>query len=121
VIRRLSLARVTLCLGFADADDHFQSGSQRRFGLGLDRSIALAMHRAALGMADDHELRPGIAQHRRGNIAGEGARSLSMAILRAHMGSLQRFGHGRHQRERRRDPDPHTRVTRRTAINRARL
>ena len=67
------LARLALGVGFADADDRRQAGLQRRLRLRADERVGLAMTGPALGMADDDVARAGVLEHRRGNVAGEGA------------------------------------------------
>src|SRR5208337_1109200 len=74
-----------LALGsrLADADDRYEPGLQRRFRLGAHQPVGLVMQHAALGVADDDIGRAGVLEHRGGNVAGEGAARLGMAILRA--------------------------------------
>ena len=60
-----------------------QAGLQRRFRLGADERVGLVMERATLGMADDDVGRARVLEHRGGNVAGEGAARLRMAVLGA--------------------------------------
>ena len=77
------LARLALALRLADADDGGKPGAMGGRGLGADLGVLLAVVLAALGMADDREGRPGIGEHLGGDVAGEGAGFLGVAILPA--------------------------------------
>ena len=56
-----------------------QPGGERRMRLPVDRGVGLAEQRAALGVADDHVLGAGLADHRRADLAGERALALPVA------------------------------------------
>jgi hypothetical protein len=118
---RFGLTGIALCLGLSHADNCPDSGSERCLGLGFDQGVALTMHGAAFGMANNRKPGAGIGQHRRGDVAGEGAGGLGVAILAANRGSFEGFGQGLDQGERRRDPDLNPGMARRAAINRAGL
>ena len=73
----------------------------------LTRVVGLAEQRAALGVADDHVTRAGLADHRRADLAGERAFALPMQVLRGDAMALPvaAFDRGREGCERRRDRD----------------
>ncbi len=50
-----------------------EAGRKRRFGLGPDVGVGLALRLAPLAMADDGQPRAGVEQHRRRDAAGMGA------------------------------------------------
>src|SRR5207302_6060289 len=52
--------------------------------------VVFTVNRAPLGMADDDETRAAIAQHVRGNLAGERTRFLIRTVLRAGVGEFCR-------------------------------
>ena len=68
------LARLALRLRLAQADQRRHARLDRRAGLGADLLVGLAPGVAALGVADDHEARAGLAEHGRRDLAGMGAR-----------------------------------------------
>ena len=78
-VRRRSRSSLRL----ADADDRHQPGAPRGLRLGAHLCVGLVVVGAPLRMADDHRARAGIGEHFGRNIAGERARRLGMAILRA--------------------------------------
>ncbi len=59
-------------------------------------------------MGEDHQLRPRVCQHLGGDLAGEGARGLDVAVLPADLDgrALQRLDHRRDQGRRRTDRHP---------------
>ena len=77
------VARLTLGSRFADANDRREPRAERRPGLGANDLIGFVVAGAALRVAKDYVARPGILEHFGGNIAGEGAACLGMAILAA--------------------------------------
>jgi hypothetical protein len=80
---RQGVACFPRCSRFADANDRREPRAQRRLGLGANDLIGFVVAAAALRMAKDHIARAGILEHFGGNIAGEGAVCLGMAILAA--------------------------------------
>jgi hypothetical protein len=66
----------------ADAHDRRQLRRDRRDDLAVDHRVGLAEQPPALGVADDHELRPRILDHGRRHLAGERAFALPVDILR---------------------------------------
>ena len=56
---------------------------ERGVHLLVDGHVGLAEQRAALGVADDHVARAGLANHRRADFAGERALALPVQVLRA--------------------------------------
>ena len=113
------LARIALRLGLSDAEDDAQASGLRSLGFGADSGIALAMHRPAFGMADNDEIGPGIEQDRCGDIAGEGAAGLGVAVLPAHADRFHCLAHRRDERERRRQRHLHARKPARCPVDRA--
>ena len=81
---RASVAPASRSLvGFADAKDGHESGPRGGAALALHLGIGLPVIGAPLGMTDDDGARARIAQHFGGDVAGEGARRLGVAVLRA--------------------------------------
>ena len=78
----MRLAAFALRIGFAHADDGGEARRPGRLGLGRNLRIRLAMIFPPLGMTQDHSRRAGVFQHRRAEVAGEGARFVRAAILR---------------------------------------
>src|SRR5438067_334279 len=75
---------VVVVLELTHAYDDAQLVRQRRRRLARDHVVGLAKDHAALGVADDDPLAPTL-EHRRGHLAGEGARLLPEAILGAQL------------------------------------
>ena len=65
--------RLALLLGLAHAQDRHQAGRERRRDLQRERPVGLAEQLAALGVAEDHAVDAELDQHRRRDLAGEGA------------------------------------------------
>ena len=104
----MRLVAIALVERFADADDRHEAGGERRVRLLVDGVVGLAEQRAALGVADDHVARAGLAHHRRADLAGERALALPVHVLRGRRRSrclARGFSRGRERRERRRDRD----------------
>ena len=81
---RQRLVAVALLERFADADDRRQRRAVSAACIFLfTRRVGLAEQRAALGVADDHVARAGLAHHRRADLAGERALALPVHVLRA--------------------------------------
>ena len=76
-------ARFAFSPRLADADDRSEARLQRGFRLGADELVGLVMMCATLGMSDDDIGRARVLEHGRGNVAGERAACLGMAVLRA--------------------------------------
>ena len=79
----LGLAGVALLLDLADAEDRLQAGEQRRWDLARQRLVGLAEVAATLGVAEEDSLDAGLDQHRRRDLAGEGARAVLVHVLGA--------------------------------------
>ena len=78
----LGLPRLALGLGLAHAGDHGQARIERRAGTLRDALVGLAEELASLRVADDRAVDPELAQHRRGDLAGERALRLPVHVLR---------------------------------------
>ena len=61
----------------------------------VDRGVGLAEQRPPLGVADDDVLGAGLADHRRADLAGEGALALPVEILRGNRDVAVARGFGR--------------------------
>ena len=118
---RFGRTRVTLRFGFADADDHRKVDRLGSLGLGTNQVVALAVDRAALAMADDHEPRARINEHRGRHVTREGAAGFGVAILTADSDLLDRFGHALDQRERGGNTHCDLWIARRRTADRARF
>ena len=79
---RECLAAFALIQRLADADDWRQPRGEGRTDLAIHRCVGFTKQRAALGVADDHVLRPRFRDHRRAHFAGEGSLALPVQILR---------------------------------------
>ena len=97
-----------LLLDFADAQYGLQARGESGLGLGADDRVALMMVGAALGMADDDQLRARLDEHRSGDVAGMGAARLRVAILGADRQAAGTRHGERDQRKRRADGDVHS-------------
>ena len=86
-----------------------EPGRERGDGLAIHGRVGLAEQRAALGVADDHVLGAGFADHRRADLAGERALALPVQILRGDhdVAVAGRLGRGVQRGERRREHDLH--------------
>ena len=74
-------AGVALLLDLADAENRLQAGGQRRRNLARQGLVGLAEVAAALGVAEDDRLDVSLDQHRRRDLAGEGARARSSCMF----------------------------------------
>jgi hypothetical protein len=85
LIWRSSTSRVWFALALlerlADAHDRHELVGQRRAGLAVHGGVGLAEVLPPLRVADDHVLGPGLAQHRRADLAGPGAFLLPEHVL----------------------------------------
>ena len=79
---RLGLVGVARLLALADAEDRLEAGGERRRHLARQRLVGLAEVLAALGVAEDDRVDVELDQHRRRDLAGEGARVLLVHVLR---------------------------------------
>ena len=79
----LGLPRLALALQLAHAGDDEQARLERRRRPAARDLVRLAEVLAPLGVADDRRVDPELAQHRRGDLAGEGALALPVHVLRA--------------------------------------
>ena len=86
-------------------------------GLPVDLLVGLVEQPPPLGMPDDHVLGASLTQHRRADLAGEGAFFLPVQVLTgdADVGAPRRFRYRVQCRERRRDDDLHVEVLDETA------
>ena len=85
---RFGLARVTLRLGFADADDHIESGGDRGIGLFLDHGVAFTVHRAAFAVANQYICNLHALEHGSTHFTGISTIVGSRTILGRHPYSL---------------------------------
>ena len=78
------------------------AGGERRGDLAVDGRVGLAEQRPPLGVADDHVLGAGLADHRRADLAGERALALPVQVLRGDrdVAVARRFGRGVERGER---------------------
>src|SRR5262245_19152678 len=79
----LGSSSLALALGLANADDRYQSRSQRGQCLLLYHAIAFAVVGTTLGVTDDDILGACVRQHGRRHVAGMSARGSRMAVLAA--------------------------------------
>src|SRR5207302_6380463 len=80
------VAALARLLVFADAEHGREAGIDGHAQFSCDERVVFTVNRAPLGMADDDETRAAIAQHVRGNLAGERTRFLIRTVLRAGVG-----------------------------------
>ena len=95
--------RLPLVLGLADARDDREPGLERRLGPAAHVLVRLAEELAALGVAHERPRRARLEQHRRGDLAREGALELPVDVLAvdAHRAPLAEPAHrglDRHER-----------------------
>ena len=74
---------VALFLRFADADNRCQARGNHRVHLLVHHGVGLAKQRPAFRVADNHEPRPGVADHAGADFAGKCAVTFPMHVLRA--------------------------------------
>ena len=77
----VGLARLALGQGLADAGDHVQPALQRGAAAPRDGLVGLAEVLAAFRVADERAVDAELAEHRRGDLAGERAFALPVAVL----------------------------------------
>src|SRR5947207_2370147 len=73
--------RLTLLERLADADDRDESGGQHAVDTPVDGLVGLTEELPPLGVADDDERAPRLAQHRDGDLARVGSLRLPVAVL----------------------------------------
>ena len=95
------LAGLALGAGFADTDYGDELRPARGLGLGAHGLVGLAMVLPSFGMADDHGAAARVRNHLGRDVAGVGAESLGVAVLRADgdAGAAARARKARQQRK----------------------
>ena len=100
------LAAFALLQRFADADDGRELGRDGGARLAVHPLVGVAEQPSPLGVADDDVRRAGVSNHRRADLAGEGALALEVQVLRGDLEpSVARDFRGRCERRERRSDD----------------